>query len=299
MNPHPDNEAPQEAAPPENMAEPFAPTAPDKAAPAQPKHAPDANAANKDSPLPVLFLDGEALVLDKPAGMPVTPTKSGDAGVEMLAHDMRFGFKRPPEAVHRLDRDTSGCLLMARNAGALKRFGAHFAERDVRKLYLGIVAGAPEAQSGSIDMPLGKASTEALGWWMQPEPQGKQARTLWRTLATRTLAVEDGDHDYSLIAFAPVTGRTHQIRAHVYFDLGLPLLNDPVYRPGRSAKPKEAQRGQRTMLHSWHLSFARPDKQDVSATAPLPRDFINMGFDGSMVDEALVAKMLNDALKEG
>lgn len=248
------------------------------------KYAPSRAKANVDSPLPVLFLDGEALIVDKPPGMPVTPTKSGEDGVEYLAHDMRFGFKRPPEAVHRLDRDTSGCLLMARNNGALKRFGAHFAEREVRKLYLGIIAGEPETESGQITLALDKASTETLGWWIQPDENGKPAETHWQCIAKH-----DG---YSLLAFIPVTGRTHQIRAHVYFGLGLPLLHDPVYRSGRTAKPSETARGQRTMLHSYHLSFTRAGKDDVSAIAPMPRDFLALGFADDLIDAAMLASLL-------
>ncbi|WOE75087.1 RluA family pseudouridine synthase [Alterisphingorhabdus coralli] len=247
--------------------------------------------AGYDSPLQVLFLDGEALVVDKPAGMPVTPTKSGEVGVEWLAHDMRFGFKRPPLAVHRLDRDTSGCLLMARNSGALKRFGSAFAEREVHKVYLGIVAGAPEDEAGEIAMPLDKTSTEALGWWMHPDRNGKAAITRWRVIA---------QHDgHSLIAFVPITGRTHQIRAHAYFALGLPLLHDPVYRAGRSAKPADSKGDTRTMLHSWHLEFARSGKNDVYATAPLPRDFVNLGFEDDCVAPSLLAELLAEPKDHG
>ncbi|MEM1132188.1 MAG: RNA pseudouridine synthase [Pseudomonadota bacterium] len=255
----------------------------------------NSNSSNRDdvqdSPLPVLFLDGEALVVDKPAGLPVTPTKSGNDGVEWLAHDMRFGFKRPPVAVHRLDRDTSGCLLMARNSGAMKRFGAAFAEREVRKIYLGIVAGTPDEEAGKIDIPLDKTSTAALGWWMQPDQHGKMAQTRWQLIAQHD--------DNSLIAFVPITGRTHQIRAHAYFALGLPLLHDPVYRAGRNAKPDDTANVTRTMLHSWHLSFARHGKNDVHATAPMPRDFVNLGFDDDCLDQTLLVQLLGTQKDHG
>ncbi|MEO1046168.1 MAG: RNA pseudouridine synthase [Pseudomonadota bacterium] len=245
-----------------------------------PANAPTLETVAEDSPLPLLFLDGEALVVDKPAGMPVTPTKAGEQGIEQLAPDLRFGFRRPPEAVHRLDRDTSGCLLLARNPGALKRFGQAFAAREVHKLYLGIIAGAPQSESGCIDLPLDKVSSETLGWWMQPGDNGKAARTFWRCLATI--------QGNSLLAFVPLTGRTHQIRAHAYFGLGLPLLHDPVYRNGRTAKPEDSAAKGRTLLHSRHIAFTRPGKNAVSATASMPRDFVNLGFDEATLDQTVL-----------
>ena len=90
----------------------------------------------------ILFEDGEALVIDKPAGLPLDPPRAGGDSLENHLDALRFGFQREPQPVHRLDQDTSGCLLLARNPKALKRFSAAFEAREVDKVYLGIVAGA-------------------------------------------------------------------------------------------------------------------------------------------------------------
>ena len=94
----------------------------------------------------ILFLDGEAIVVDKPAGLPVSAPRDGSLSVENHLDSLRFGFRRWPTAVHRLDRDTSGCLLLARNPKAHKRFAAAFAAGTVDKQYLAVVEGVPEAE---------------------------------------------------------------------------------------------------------------------------------------------------------
>ena len=91
----------------------------------------------------VIFIDAEAMVLDKPAGLPVTQVRDGSLSVENYLDSLRFGFQRPPSVVHRLDRDTSGCLLLARNPKAHKRFAAAFEAGQVEKLYWAVVAGVP------------------------------------------------------------------------------------------------------------------------------------------------------------
>ena len=114
----------------------------------------------------VLFLDGEALVIDKPAGLPVDAPRDGSISLENHLDLLKFGFKRWPLAVHRLDRDTSGCLLLARNPKALKRFSAAFEARQVSKRYLGVVAGSGAGEEGPIELALSKISSEADGWRM-------------------------------------------------------------------------------------------------------------------------------------
>ncbi len=154
----------------------------------------------------VLFIDGEAIVLDKPAGLPVDAPRDRSPSIESMLDQLSFGFHRLPQPVHRIDRDTSGCLLLARNAGAAKRFGQAFEAGQVRKRYLAVVEGVPAEEAGTIDMPLAKVSTREAGWRMVPDPRGKAARTDWRTLS-----VVDGR---ALLEFVPATGRTHQLRVH-------------------------------------------------------------------------------------
>lgn len=221
------------------------------------------------SPPPVLFLDGEALVIDKPAGLAVTRPRSGGDSLEEGLGALRFGFARPPVIAHRLDRDTSGCLLLARNPKALVRFMAAFAAGEVAKTYLAVVEGVPAAAEGMIDRPLAKVSSREAGWRMVPQAGGKPARTGWRRLA-----IAGGR---ALILFAPETGRTHQLRVHAAEGLGLPIVGDPVYgRPARDG----------LMLHAWRLRLPRPAKPPIEAEAPMPARFAAAGFGPELLDAA-------------
>lgn len=209
----------------------------------------------------ILFLDGEAIIVDKPSGLPVDPPRDGSLSLENHLQALTFGFKRWPTAVHRLDRDTSGCLLLARNPKAHARFQQAFETKSVVKHYLAVVEGVPEAKSGIIDLPLAKRSTSEAGWRMVVDPKkGKPAITAWEVVAE-----QDGR---ALIRFIPETGRTHQIRVHAAQGLGFPIVGDPVY--GKGDAPM--------LLHSAFLSVPRADKPPVEATAVLPARFAEAGF---------------------
>src|SRR5215831_12686439 len=114
--------------------------------------------------IPILFEDAEALVIDKPAGLPIDPPRAGGASLANHLDDLRLGFQRPPVPVHRLDTDTSGCLLLARNPKALKRFARAFEERLVGKRYLAILEGVPSTNEGTVEMALSKISSAEKGW---------------------------------------------------------------------------------------------------------------------------------------
>lgn len=214
------------------------------------------------STIPILFEDGEALVIDKPARLPIERPRAGGRSLENHLDELKLGFQRVPVPVHRIDTDTSGCLLLARNPKALKRFNAAFEARQVEKVYLGIVAGPVMDDEGTIALSLSKISSAEQGWRMIAAKKGKPAVTHWRKLAER-----DG---MTLVEFRPETGRTHQIRVHAEHGLGHALVGDPVY--GESAE------GQRTMLHARALTVPREGKPPVTATAPLPGDFRALGF---------------------
>ena len=128
----------------------------------------------------VLFLDGEALVIDKPAGLPVDRPRSGAISLENHLDSLTFGFKRWPVAVHRHDQDTSGCLLLSRKPKAHARFQQAFEQHLVQKRYLAVLDGvvADELRGeGMIDLPLAKVSTRDAGWRMTGRSEGKSART--------------------------------------------------------------------------------------------------------------------------
>ena len=204
----------------------------------------------------VLFIDGEALVIDKPAGLPVDPPRDGSLSLDNHMEQLRFGFHRWPTAVHRLDRDTSGCLLLARNPKAAARFGRAFEAGEVEKLYLAVLDGVPDGEAGTIDLALGKVSTREAGWRMVADPKGKAARTDWRVLR-----VEGGR---ALVEFRPATGRTHQIRVHAATGLGAAVVGDPVYGRADAAG---------MLLHAARLTLARPGKAAIEAVAPTPARF--------------------------
>lgn len=212
--------------------------------------------------LTIIYEDGEALVIDKPGGLPLDRPRAGGPCLEDRLDELKLGFQRAPFPVHRLDRDTSGCLLLARNPKALKRFSAAFEARGVEKRYLGIVAGEIEGEEGRIELALSKISSAEKGWRMIPAKKGKPAVTHWRKLA-----VVGGN---TLVEFRPETGRTHQIRVHAASGLGAALLGDPVYGDGKGAA--------RTMLHAAGLTIPREGKTSIVAAAPLPADFAALGF---------------------
>ena len=208
----------------------------------------------------ILFLDGEAIVLDKPAGLPVDSPRDRSPSVESMLGELTFGFQRWPQPVHRIDRDTSGCLLLARNPGAAKRFGQAFEGGQVEKRYIAILDGVPEGEGGLIDLPLAKVSTREAGWRMVPRADGKAARTHWTLLHAK-----DGR---ALVEFRPETGRTHQLRVHAAQGLRIPIVGDPVYGRG----------GPAMMLHAAELRLPRTGKPPVEAVSDVPPRFAELGF---------------------
>lgn len=215
--------------------------------------------------IPILFEDGEALVVDKPGGLPMDRPRAGGPSLDDLLDDLRLGFQRRPVPVHRLDADTSGCLLLARNPKALKRFAAAFEARLPTKRYLGVLAGVPSEREGTVELALSKISSASEGWRMIPAKKGKPAVTHWRVVGECS--------GRALVEFRPETGRTHQIRVHAAAGIGTPLLGDPVY--GAGPTPSGVPR---TMLHAAGLEVPREGKPPIAAAAPLPADFAALGF---------------------
>lgn len=175
----------------------------------------------------LLYRDGLILILDKPAGVPVHAGPGGGIHLELYLEALRFGLPRVPALAHRLDRDTSGCLVLGRHRKALARLGRLFAGGRVEKVYWAVVAGEPPASSGRMEVALSKRS-ETRGWWMQPDPAGQAAITDWRLLGSAG--------GLSWLECRPRTGRTHQIRVHCA-ELGCPILGDPIYGPRDGTAP--------------------------------------------------------------
>jgi tRNA pseudouridine32 synthase/23S rRNA pseudouridine746 synthase len=210
----------------------------------------------------ILFIDAEAMVIDKPAGLPVdTPRRGGDS-VAARVNELKQGFQRPPTPMHRLDQDTSGCLLLARSPKARSLLQKAFETRQIEKYYLAVVDGVIDESEGTVDLPLGKKSSAEAGWRMVADPKGDQAITHWRKIAA-----SDGR---TLVEFKPVTGRTHQLRVHAREAFGRGIVGDRVY--GVPGGPM--------LLHASRLVVPREKKAVIDVSAPLPDYF------GEWPDEA-------------
>jgi RluA family pseudouridine synthase len=166
----------------------------------------------------VLYRDGSILVIDKPAGLAVHPGPSTAESLERYLPALRFGIREVPRLVHRLDRDTSGCLVLARHARGASKLGRLFSSAAVKKTYWAIVEGIPPRE-GVIDRLLRKI-TRKDGWHMAPDPAGQRAVTRYRVLGS--------SEDLAWLELSPETGRTHQLRVHCAAE-GFPVLGDPVY----------------------------------------------------------------------
>lgn len=215
----------------------------------------------------ILFINDDAIIIDKPAGLPVDTPRRGGESVVSLADKLRLG-REVPVPMHRLDQDTSGCLLLARNIRARRRFQQAFESGNALKYYLAVVDGEVEGEEGKIDVPLAKRSTSERGWWVAPDPKGQPAETRWTVFERRG--------GQTLVRFEPRTGRTHQIRAHALAAFGAGIVGDPVYGSGKVPM----------MLHAIRLSVAEGDSifYSAHAVAPLPDS-----WGGWRVDPATVA----------
>jgi tRNA pseudouridine32 synthase/23S rRNA pseudouridine746 synthase len=171
----------------------------------------------------LLYRDGLMLVLDKPAGIAVHRGPKGGASLEDDFEALRFGLPRNPSLAHRLDRETSGCLVLGRHHKALEKLGLLFKQGKIAKTYWAIVEGGPEALEGLIDLPLGRLDA-TRGWWMKVDPAGAPAQTRWRVLGRS----EWRDEPIAWLALSPLTGRTHQLRVHCA-TRGWPILGDAIY----------------------------------------------------------------------
>jgi tRNA pseudouridine32 synthase/23S rRNA pseudouridine746 synthase len=203
----------------------------------------------------VIFIDGEAMVIDKPAGLPVDAPRRGGQSLSSRLDELRCGFRRLPTPMHRLDQDTSGCLLLARNPKARALLQQSFEQRQVGKYYLAVVGREIEEEAGNIELALAKKSTVEAGWRMVADPAGQSAATRWRRLAVRG--------GRTLVEFQPLTGRTHQIRAHAREAFGCGIVGDRVYgTPGGAM-----------LLHASRLVVPRNHHAAIDVTAPLPEVF--------------------------
>ena len=251
----------------------------------------------------LLYRDGLMLVIDKPAGLAVHNGPKGGVCLQSYFDALRFGLPREPGLAHRLDRDTSGCLVLGRHRKALAELGKLFRNGTVGKTYWAVVEGGPEADEGQIDMPLGRLD-DKIGWWMKHDPEGQPSVTNWKVMgrcftspcrgevdlskasrvgasvpavsphpAAPSLALRAtaGDpppsgegKELTWLALEPLTGRTHQLRVHCA-EMGWPVLGDGIYgnAPRHGGPPLH--------LHARDIVIPLYKNRDpIKVTAPVP-----------------------------
>ncbi|HLI99367.1 MAG TPA: RNA pseudouridine synthase [Bradyrhizobium sp.] len=215
----------------------------------------------------VLHRDGLMLVIDKPAGLPVHRGPKGGPNLEASFDALRFGLPRPPVLAHRLDKDTSGCLVLGRHRKATASLGLLFKHGKISKTYWAVVEGGPKEDHGTIDMPLGRLNAER-GWWQKVDPAGQSAITHWKVMGRA-----DG---LTWLALEPITGRTHQLRVHMAAQ-GWPIVGDNIYGTQASLRRLRNEKfiphlGEaRLHLHAREIVVPiSKNKEPVRVSAPAP-----------------------------
>jgi tRNA pseudouridine32 synthase / 23S rRNA pseudouridine746 synthase len=167
----------------------------------------------------LLYRDALMLVIDKPPGFAVHRGPKDGKSLEDHFDALRFGLPRAPALAHRLDRDTSGCLVLGRHRKALAQLGKLFKNGAVEKIYWAVVEGSPDVDQGVIELPLGRLDA-TRGWWMQYHPTGQPAVTKWKVMGRAG--------PLTWLTLEPMTGRTHQLRVHCA-EMGWPIVGDAIY----------------------------------------------------------------------
>ncbi len=228
-------------------------------------------------PLNILFEDTHLIVIDKPAGLVVHPAPGNETGTlvnGLLYHCPELGginAELRPGIVHRLDKDTTGTMVVAKNRLALENLSRQFKEREVQKTYLALVHGVLGPESGTISLPIGRHPIDRKKM-STISSRGREAKTIWHVKVRYAVA--------TLLELELKTGRTHQIRVHCTA-MHHPIVGDAVYVCGKRGRKNQKNTPletllksvKRQMLHAWHLGFTHPvEQRAMSFTAPIPED---------------------------
>lgn len=218
-------------------------------------HPPKARLTEDELLSRILYRDALILVLNKPSGLPVHAAGPKLYNLEQYFDVLRFGLPKVPHLAHRLDRDTSGCLVLARNPHAARLMHELFTQGKVKKTYLAVVEGQVCHDKGSINIPLSKQSKDMSNWRMKPDELGSI------TAHTDYEVIKRGD-EWSLLKLTPHTGRTHQLRVHC-LALGHPIVGDVIYGSGDGIKPLQLH------AHTIEIPLYK-NKPPIMVKAPLP-----------------------------
>jgi 23S rRNA pseudouridine955/2504/2580 synthase len=222
----------------------------------------------------VIYSDDDVLIINKPAGLAVQGGTGIDISVDSMLGALRFEGSERPKLVHRLDKDTSGVLVLARHSRAAKWLTAGFRARETEKVYWAITQGVPKPPRGKIDLALAKIPGPMGEKMVEDEEGGKRAITLYTM-------IDNAANRAAWVAMMPLTGRTHQLRAHCAA-LGTPIVGDGKYG-GRSAYIEGPGIAKRLHLHARSILIENPDGKKITATAPLSPHMENtfraLGFD--------------------
>jgi 23S rRNA pseudouridine955/2504/2580 synthase len=208
----------------------------------------------------VLHKDDAVIVLNKPAGLATQGGTGLTEHLDGLLGYLKFGAAERPRLVHRLDKDTSGVLLLARSATAAAKLAEALRKRDAHKLYWALVMGVPEHRMGKIDLPLAKLPGAAGERMVADEDEGKNAVSLYRT-------IETAGRRAAWLGMAPLTGRTHQLRVHAAA-MGTPIVGDGKYGGTEAFLTGGVSR--KLHLHARGIKLAHPDGGKLEVRAPLP-----------------------------
>lgn len=230
--------------------------------------------APEDFDFPIIYEDESMLVINKPAGVVVHPAAGNPSGTVLNALLSRYpalaaglSINSRPGIVHRLDKDTSGCLVIAKTPEAQFHLGNAFANREVSKTYLALVRGIPRSQSGEIVTLIGRHPVNRQKMAVV-ERNGKTAITSYHVIGSGTV----NKIEISLVKVKIATGRTHQIRVHMSH-LGFPVLGDQIYGGAKS----KVEGIERQLLHAWKLEIPHPaDKRICTFKSEIPDDFKNI-----------------------
>jgi 23S rRNA pseudouridine955/2504/2580 synthase len=257
---------------------------PPKAASWTKQRAPLSDSETQDALAMVIHRDAAALVLNKPPGLATQGGTNTDTHVDRLLDALLFGEASRPKLVHRLDKDTSGVLLLGRTPKSTEFFAESFRSREAHKIYWALVVGVPKQREGVIDAPLAKAMGAGNLEKMTIDPNGLPARTRYRV-------VDSAANRAAWLELEPMTGRTHQLRVHCAEALGCPIVGD-----GKYGGPKETPSypyltggiSRKLHLHARRLIVPHPSGELLDITAPAPRHMLDsfslLGFEDSESD---------------